>query len=95
MKSRPPKYKWDIHSKIQHLRGKLHQQQHDEGILEIAVRREHIFEDSAAYLANLDPLTLTRTLHIKYDGKYSHIISLIDKYSSCVIQARQASTTAV
>jgi hypothetical protein len=69
VKSRPPKYKWDIHSKIQHLRGKLHQQQHDEGILEIAVRREHIFEDSAAYLANLDPLTLTRTLHIKYDGE--------------------------
>lgn len=46
------------------------------------MRREHIFEDSAAYLANLDPLTLTRTLHIKYDGKFGRLISLFGNCSS-------------
>ena len=65
---RPPKYQFDFYSKSQHLRARLRQLQNDEGDITIAVARNNLFEDSFAFVCNLDSLTLTRRLHIKFDG---------------------------
>jgi E3 ubiquitin-protein ligase NEDD4 len=68
-RGRPPRYKFDFYAKVQHLRAKLHAIQEDSGVLEVVVRRDHIFEDSYAFISNFDPLTLTRQLHIKFEGE--------------------------
>jgi len=68
-KGKPPKYVWNFYSKVQHMRAKLHEVQEDNGTLQICVRRENLLEDSLNFISNLDPLTLTRRLHIKFEGE--------------------------
>eukprot|EP01120_Amphizonella_sp_Union-15-10_P000674 TRINITY_DN1070_c0_g2_i1.p1 TRINITY_DN1070_c0_g2~~TRINITY_DN1070_c0_g2_i1.p1 ORF type:complete len:451 (+),score=83.38 TRINITY_DN1070_c0_g2_i1:72-1424(+) len=63
-----PKYVWNFYSKTQHLRAKLRYNLQDSGPLEIAVRRDHLLEDSMGFLY-FDTLTLTRRLHIKFEGE--------------------------
>eukprot|EP01120_Amphizonella_sp_Union-15-10_P000673 TRINITY_DN1070_c0_g1_i1.p1 TRINITY_DN1070_c0_g1~~TRINITY_DN1070_c0_g1_i1.p1 ORF type:complete len:450 (+),score=77.15 TRINITY_DN1070_c0_g1_i1:112-1461(+) len=64
-----PKYVWNFYSRTQHLRAKLHNNFQDSGTLEIIVRRDTLLQDSIDFLCNYDSLTLTRRLHIKFEGE--------------------------
>eukprot|EP01121_Diplochlamys_sp_Union-15-3_P013783 TRINITY_DN4327_c0_g1_i1.p1 TRINITY_DN4327_c0_g1~~TRINITY_DN4327_c0_g1_i1.p1 ORF type:complete len:456 (+),score=72.59 TRINITY_DN4327_c0_g1_i1:89-1456(+) len=68
-KGRPPKYVWNFYSKVQHMRSKLHSIQ-DSGTLDIVIKRDDLIASSIAQnFHNFDSLTLTRRLHIKYEGE--------------------------
>eukprot|EP01128_Nolandella_sp_AFSM9_P012613 TRINITY_DN944_c0_g1_i2.p1 TRINITY_DN944_c0_g1~~TRINITY_DN944_c0_g1_i2.p1 ORF type:complete len:537 (+),score=146.77 TRINITY_DN944_c0_g1_i2:163-1611(+) len=64
-----PKYKDNLYAKVRRLLADLHAYQSDKGSLEIAVSRASMFEDSYEFIINLDALTLTRRLFIRFKGE--------------------------
>jgi len=67
--AKPPKYKVDLYSKTQTLYAQLHALQSEEGHLEIICHRDRLFSDSYDVISNLDTLTLTQRLFIKFEGE--------------------------
>jgi len=68
-RGRPPKYVLTFYAKVQHTRAVCHQIMQDDGTLQISVNRASLFQDSFDFIRNLDALTLTRTLRIKFEGE--------------------------
>eukprot|EP01127_Copromyxa_protea_P005702 TRINITY_DN15568_c0_g1_i1.p1 TRINITY_DN15568_c0_g1~~TRINITY_DN15568_c0_g1_i1.p1 ORF type:complete len:478 (-),score=49.27 TRINITY_DN15568_c0_g1_i1:63-1355(-) len=65
----PPKYQRDLYGKVQCLLANLHLCQEDQGELQIVVSRDTLLEDSFNLISNLDGVTLTRRLFIKFNGE--------------------------
>jgi E3 ubiquitin-protein ligase NEDD4 len=64
-----PKYKDDLYSKTRRFTTKLRSMQSDDGQLSFTINRTRIFDDSYEWIVNLDPITLTRRLFIKFEGE--------------------------
>eukprot|EP01125_Pyxidicula_operculata_P002324 TRINITY_DN12211_c0_g1_i1.p1 TRINITY_DN12211_c0_g1~~TRINITY_DN12211_c0_g1_i1.p1 ORF type:complete len:473 (+),score=88.07 TRINITY_DN12211_c0_g1_i1:162-1580(+) len=68
-KGKLPKYKRTLYAKVQSFLVKLHNNQQDDGQLDIVVSRTSLLEDSFNLISCLDSLTLTRRLFIKFHGE--------------------------
>lgn len=68
-KGKPPKYEVNFHSKKEGLIAQLHSINSDEGKLDIVINRHSIFEDSIDFITNMDVVTLTRRLFVKFIGE--------------------------
>lgn len=65
---KPPPYEFNLYSKIQHFRTQIVKSFND-GHIEIPVRRDHLLEDSIAFINNIDSSILKSTVYVRFEGE--------------------------